>query len=279
MIAALPYTSRLADADFALLVLAAEQAFSADSNNLQPQFDPKFGSWQVEGWITGVDAVFKLGRLAILPREVFYGWLLRKGSFYVIAIRGTGDPMEWWIDTLWMLRRAHPYAGRVETGFWSVYESLKLNGEPISSILKAPPISIQPNALTVVGHSLGAAVATYLTFDLAKVLGKHKVQGVFIASPHPGDKTFAKAFGEMAPQHVMYRNVRDIVPCVPLSIPFIADYSAIPNVQKLSAAKVGLQIKGGLAAQHHVLTYFALMEPNLLTELRQRFGTAVSYIR
>jgi hypothetical protein len=83
----------------------------------------------------------------------------------------------------------------------------------------------------------------------------------------------------MVPQHIMYRNVRDIVPRVPLSIPFIADYSAVSNVQKLSASKVGLQIKGGFAAQHHVLTYFALMEPNLLAELRQRFGTAVSYIK
>ena len=276
MIATLPYTSRLADADFALLALAAEQVFSTDSTSLQPKFDPKFGSWQVEGWITGVDAVFKLGRLAILPREVFYGWLLRKGSFYVIAIRGTGDPMEWWIDALWMLRRAHPYAGRVETGFWSVYESLKLNGTAIATALQHFTWE-QP--LTVVGHSLGAALSTYLTFDLAKAFGKDKVQGVFIASPHPGDKTFAKAFGEMAPQHIMYRNVRDIVPRVPLSIPFIADYSAVPNVQKLSANKAGLEITGGFAAQHHVLTYFALMEPNLLTELRQRFGAAVSYIR
>jgi alpha-beta hydrolase superfamily lysophospholipase len=276
MIATLPYTSRLADADFALLALAAEQVFSTDSTSLQPKFDPKFGSWQVEGWITGVDAVFKLGRLAILPREVFYGWLLRKGSFYVIAIRGTGDPMEWWIDALWMLRRAHPYAGRVETGFWSVYESLKLNGTAIATALQHFTWE-QP--LTVVGHSLGAALSTYLTFDLAKAFGKDKVQGVFIASPHPGDKTFAKAFGEMAPQHIMYRNVRDIVPRVPLSIPFIADYSAVPNVQKLSANKAGLEITGGFAAQHHVLTYFALMEPNLLTELRQRFGAAVSYIK
>ena len=276
MIAALPYTSRLANADFALLALAAEQAFSANPTDLQPKFDPKFGSWQIEGWITGVDTAFKLGRLAVLPQEVFYGWLLRRGSSYVIAIRGTGDPMEWWIDTLWMLRRAHPYAGRVETGFWSVYESLKLNGTAITTALQ---YFTWEQPLTVVGHSLGAALSTYLTFDLAKAFGKDKVQGVFIASPHPGDKTFAKAFGEMVPQHIMYRNVRDIVPRVPLSIPFIADYSAVSNVQKLSASKVGLQIKGGFAAQHHVLTYFALMEPNLLAELRQRFGTAVSYIK
>ncbi len=55
---------------------------------------------------------------------------------------------------------ASPIAGKVESGFWSVAASMRLDGKPLENIAKDGPI-------TVVGHSLGAAVATYVSLELA----------------------------------------------------------------------------------------------------------------
>ncbi len=262
----------MSDADVALLSLAAEQAFAANQAALTPSLPDFWSDWTIQGWITGTDTAFSVGRFKLAQRDVFYGWLLERKGEFVAAIRGTGSPLEWWIDSLWMPRRAHPVAGRVESGFWSVYQSMRIGKTPISQIH-----DWTNGKLTIVGHSLGAALATYLTFDVAQEAGSD-VRGIFVASPHPGDKRFSAAFGKTAPNHVLYRNMRDVVPRVPVSVPFLIDYAAVPNVQELSAVKSGIRVQGGWGAQHHVFTYFALMQPDRLPWLRQQFGSRVGYL-
>jgi hypothetical protein len=50
---------------------------------------------------------------------------------------------------------------------------------------------IGAGAVTVIGHSLGSALATYLTYDLAKAL-KEKVSACLFASPRSGNKTWVE---------------------------------------------------------------------------------------
>lgn len=242
------------EVDLAFLALYAEDAFSASrtyagASLLSPPPDPRLSpDWTILGTLTATDAIFGPGSLRLSSERVFYGWLLECRGEFVVAIRGTGDAMEWAIDGAFMPRSAHPVAGRVETGFWSVYASMQIDGKPLVSLLERAhgPIS-------VVGHSLGAAVATYAAFDLARAGGD--IRGTFIASPRPGDGAFSKAFGQAVPKHTMYRNEDDVVP----RVPFWFGYTAVPNVVSLSAAKEGVRIDGGLAGQHHILSYAALM--------------------
>jgi triacylglycerol lipase len=240
------------DVELAILALYAEDAFQAarrapgaDLARVAP--DPRLApKWTVVGTLTGTDALMRLGRHKIGARKVFYGWRLQiQGGHTVLAIRGTGTKLEWLIDCAFAPRAAHPVAGRVESGFWDVFTSLRLDGKPLTSIAAGEPI-------TVVGHSLGAALATYAALELARAGAK--VRGVFVASPHPGDAEFCKAFGAAVPDHVMYRNVADLVP----RVPFWFGYSSVPNVVTLSAAGIGFKITGGPAGQHHVLSYVAL---------------------
>lgn len=254
----------LTDAELALLALYAEDAFQmarrrsgADLTWVAP--DPRLAPrWRVVGTLTAVDALIRIGRHKIGARRVFYGWLLRsRGGRLALAIRGTATRVEWAIDCMFAPRTAHPMAGRVESGFWDVYASMQLDGRPLTSIAKDAG-----EPITVVGHSLGAALATYASFELAKAGAT--VRGVFVASPRPGDKAFSEAFGAAVPDHMMYRNAADLVP----RVPFWFGYSDVPKVTVLSPSKAGITITGGPAGQHHVLSYVALMDRRSLKSFK-----------
>ena len=81
------------------------------------------------------------------------------------------------------------------------------------------------------------------------------VSARMIASPHPGDGDFARAFGSAVPDHVAYVNTDDLVPTVPT----LFGYTHVPNVVTLDPAALGVQLDGGPAADHHVLSYVAMM--------------------
>lgn len=269
-----------ADWELALLALYAEDAFQAarsvpgaDLARVAP--DPRLATrWTVLGVLTGTDAVLRIGRCKLGTRTVFYGWLLRgRSGELVLAIRGTATRVEWLIDGLFAPRSAHSIAGRVESGFWDVFSSLRLNGKPVTDIARAGA-----GLITVVGHSLGAALATYASLELAQAGAA--VRGIFVGSPHPGDAAFCKAFGAAVPDHVAYRNASDYVPCVP----FWFGYSHVPNVVTLSAAPAGVRVTGGPAGQHHVLSYAALMSRGAALKsfkalpIDQRFLDCIQYL-
>lgn len=246
----------------AFLALYAEDCFqtarAAGGNLAAPRPDPRLSpDWRILGTLTAVDAPFRIGRHKLFPRKVFYGWRLQKIATgeIVLAIRGTQSMAEWAIDGLISPRRPHAVAGRVHDGFADLAASLRVDDKPLASIAEDGPI-------TVVGHSLGAALATLVSFELARAGAK--VRGVFVASPRVGDAMFARAFGAVVPDHVMLRNAADLVP----KVPAFFGYSDVPNVVTLSAAKAGITITGGLPGQHHVLSYAALRDRNALAAFR-----------
>lgn len=259
------------DWDLAFLALYAEDAFctarAAGLDLLRVRPDPRLAPrWTILGTLTAVDAPLRVGRHKLWPRRVFYGWYLRGPQGQrVLAIRGTQRLSEWAIDGLFAPRTAHPVAGKVPQGFWDLYASMLVDGKPLSSIAAGERI-------TVVGHSLGAALATYVSLELAKAAERDKaagkpaaiVRGVFVASPRPGDAEFSKAFGRGVPDHVAYVNAADVVP----RVPFWFDYSPVPNVITLSSAKAGIRITGGVGGQHHVVSYAAMMNRKSLASFK-----------
>lgn len=223
--------------------------------------------WRVRGSITGQDAIFRDGPMQ-LGERVFYGWLLESlvlPQHYALVIRGTEGIIEWVIDAEFCPRAAHPVAGEVESGFWGLYQTLRY--QPINTTESLPLSSIArevgPGWIAVIGHSLGAALATYAAFDLAADLGSH-VHGCFVASPRPGNDAFARAFSQRVPHHLMLENVSDVVP----KVPFGFGYCSVPNVQQLSAKTSGINLCEGLVCQHHAIIYGALCDPSLLDSFK-----------
>jgi triacylglycerol lipase len=247
-------TSLSESAKLALLALYAEDAF-ATAHNVPgaaldaPLADPRLSpDWTVCGVLSAQDAIRSWYQVEVLDQRVFYGWHLQGPGGHVLAIRGTGDIPEWLIDAeSWPERIAHPAAGEVETGFWSVYSTLQCDGKPLSELSLTGPV-------TVVGHSLGAAIATYAAYDLRRA--GMDASAVLIASPRPGDARFAAAFGAVVP-HRAYVNVRDLVPRLP---PLWLGYESVPNLTLLDGRALGVSVTGGLPGEHHVLTYVAMMD-------------------
>lgn len=263
---------RQADAELAFLALYAEDAFAAARNApgadlVQVAPDPRLSpDWAIRGTLTAVDSVPGLGE-----QRVFYGWLLERAGRFVLAIRGTEDAAEWAIDGLFWPRTVPGIPGSVEMGFWSVAETLKIDGKPLAELA-----GIANGPITVVGHSLGAAVTAIAAYRLAEA--GMTVSARMIASPHPGDGDFARAFGSRVPDHVAYVNTDDLVPTVPA----LFGYTHVPHVVELDPAALGVQLDGGAPADHHVLSYVAMMSRTAFKSFRplsadQKFVDCVKF--
>jgi triacylglycerol lipase len=72
--------------------------------------------------------------------------------------------------------------------------------------------------VTICGHSLGSAVATYLSFDVAKLLGA-RASACLFASPRTGDLAWTTAYAATAATCRLMNYILDVVPYVPLDAP------------------------------------------------------------
>lgn len=250
--------------DCALLCLAAEDTYCGAKktargplSDLPP--DPRLSpAWRVCGTITAQDAILLVGPLQIGAERVPYGWLLQStadSTAFALVSRGTEGAVEWVEDAGWVPMTAHPVRGRVETGFWRIFATMELDGKPlVTEVLNR----VGSGRLVVTGHSLGAPLMTFAAFELSDALGS-RLKARLIASPHPGDAEFSKAFGERVPDHLMWANDADKVPTVPAWF----DYRPVPRVETLDAGASGIEITGGWAGQHHCLTYASLINRSL----------------
>ena len=174
--------------DYGFLVAFAEGMYVDGST--APHDEPRIAAagWDVVGHLLAFDSV--LLDAAALPagalkavqlgKTVFYGFLARNRAAparYAAAVRGTSGFSEWVIDAEFVPRDAPSSPGaKVEQGFWGIYASMTLvglDGVPIGA--KAADgiaeVVVGGATVTVCGHSLGSAIATYLSFDVAKLLG------------------------------------------------------------------------------------------------------------
>jgi hypothetical protein len=254
-------------AQYALLVMCAEDMYDdlADHNkgNQTPPIDPRVSAnWTVVGFITAVDALADAQALGLGTR-FYYGFLAcsnADNTQYAAVIRGTANPSEW-IEDIEFVPKPAPanMAGTVENGFFSIYATM--NYTPVDSATLMPVIdgiaaAVGANQLTVLGHSLGSALATYLALDLS-ISGKlqNSLSACLFASPRAGDATFAGDFDAKVGNYKVYDYALDIVPKVPLFF----DYSALPKATAFEAADAQAVIQHTLGGNHHAICYAAMI--------------------
>lgn len=243
------------DVAFAVPVLYAEAAFTDPSVQEPPLPAWLARAYKLHFYVLGTDAIWR-ERLEIGERQVFYGWLLESltlaGSF-VLAIRGTADPIEWIIDAEG-LQRTYPLGGRVEDGFAGVATSLiaRIPGSGRDAPLVSSVAKCVKNGRCVgAGHSLGAAVITIVVPDIADALLNGRTALRAFASPHPGDDAFCRLAAARVPDARAYVHEPDLVTRVPTSVPLIGEYSSLANLITLPAGG----IKDNPLANHHLVSY------------------------
>lgn len=166
--------------------------------------------YAVAGWLVGEDVV-----LGIDTGRTFWGWLLLSDTDAVVVLRGTEDASEWGADIEGWPIESRGLPGLVENGFASIYETLELTSANVrGSAVTAIAAAVGARSVTVTGHSLGACLAEYLTYELAGAL-PGRVCGRYFESPRPGDAAFAMAFQMRVADYTVWRYAPDVVPDVP----------------------------------------------------------------
>ena len=143
----------------------------------------------------------------------------------VAVIRGTDTLLEWLHDASYLMMPS-PIAGShgfTEDGFTAVYRSLRI-GQGNGSLSAKDSIKscIETGAatsVTVCGHSLGGALATLLTLDVALNTSCHAPTAYTYASPRTGDHIFAGSCNAAIPSCYRIANRQDLVPKLPPILP------------------------------------------------------------
>lgn len=252
------------DARLGLLAAYALDMFpGAGSRILEPPPDPRLSpDWTLRGYLTACDALMSRRMALGFGGRAFYGFLaesaVRPGTF-AVAIRGTADIVEWAIDAKFV-QRSHPAGGSVESGFYGLFQSMRYRppGGPDEDVGPGIAKAVGKGALTVIGHSLGAPLATFVALDLARNYGPTPRARLF-ASPRPGDQAFADAFAVHVPDAVGYAYERDEVPEVPFGFGYLPLHcQRLITVQDSQAV-----IRDNPAAAHHLYCYLAALDYGL----------------
>jgi hypothetical protein len=224
------------------------------ANQLTPPPDTRIAAegWKLVAYIVARDALFQSGKSVIGGTEAYYGFLAQSAtdlSSFVAVVRGTNGMLEWVEDAEFMPMTHPGLAGAtVEQGFWGIYASMRLidpNGRQIGASAADGKVSAAANGiasavgagmLTVIGHSLGSALSTYLAFDLADParLGA-RVSACLFASPQTGDGAFVMAFDKAVADYRVFNYVLDVVPRVPMG----PGYATLPRGNGAPTRDVG----------------------------------------
>ncbi|GAP98980.1 lipase [Leptolyngbya sp. NIES-2104] len=151
----------------------------------------------------------------VKPTQAFIGFALTTSEHNLIVFRGTSNPKEWIANfqaTQSDYLQAGTKRGRVHTGFLRLYEQLSEQVRQVANQLN-PALPC-----FVVGHSLGGALATLATADLAQNSKlKNQLRLYSYAAPRVGDRAFVQYLNTIAPNNYRIINLADIVPMVPPS--------------------------------------------------------------
>ncbi|MCW3466970.1 lipase family protein [Chitinophaga nivalis] len=198
---------------------------------------------------------------------------------YVIVFRGTQNDFEYAADkqiALVQFNEIYNKTGLVAKGFYSIFQSGRIvlpgdntfNPVSLSQVAADPqkymPTTGGPKKITVTGHSLGAAVATYFAAAAAFKLEKYLSLDTF-ASPMTGDKTFtAFATGKIGESNRIY-NEEDSVPKLPV-LPDLKGNNIYTHViggfriDSTNNSNVNHDPKTGRACAHQLPVYRYLLE-------------------
>jgi hypothetical protein len=142
-----------------------------------------------------------------------FGFVVREdrtGSV-IVAIRGTQTPREWMAN---FTAVPQPFSlardfGLVHLGFEMMERSVR---DSIAAALGNIPADTR---VTVIGHSLGGAMANLAAVDLKRNMGRKVVDCCTFGGPRVGKFIFRSKFNEFIPECYRVTNRGDIVPHVP----------------------------------------------------------------
>jgi triacylglycerol lipase len=266
-----PQVEQRQAADWMLLVADVGDAYLTAPNDLRPAF-PHWKSlppqWQVDGYVIGDDHV-PLHANVGAPRPSMHGVVASTRDAhgspeYVVLLRGTVGAREWEIDAFAPHRAAPwPDSGHVPAGFLDLYESLTflpVVGDAMPGrAAQALHDRIGTAPVTVIGHSAGAVLGTYLSMDLALDDTTNRIAGRFFASARPGDAAYADAYLRVVPDHRVFNNVRDLVPDLPPG--FGRDgYKPLRQVTPLDPSQRRVPLRDSAGCNHHAVSYAALLD-------------------
>jgi hypothetical protein len=136
-----------------------------------------------------------------------------------VSFRGSVNIYNW-IDDI-QISKISPYNDStisVGKGFYKAYNYIKpelINNLPILSN------KYNTNKILIVGHSLGGAMCTLMTYDIITLFPQYSMSySITFGSPRVGNSIFAESFNKYASTFTHYRitHYYDIVPHVPEEI-------------------------------------------------------------
>ncbi len=158
----------------------------------------------------------------------------------VLAFRGSEETgIDDWITDLKFIPAAFPYgdpkntAIRVHDGFIEAYRSIR---EAMFKVAKDSPLK----AVICTGHSLGGALATLCAVDIQYNLPAKQVNAYTFGSPRVGNPDFVRFYNRHVPQTYRIVNGVDIVPSLPLDIPFLVDYEHVGQLCQFGDTQISL---------------------------------------
>ena len=191
---------------------------------------------------------------------VSYGFLATSNTTkeLVVAIRGTADFTEWLEDADFVMGNSpiEGGIGQTEQGFSAVYKTLKAS--PWKNLVEAIQMLLTngvAESVTICGHSLGAALATLLSLDLA-ITASHQAQTWLYASPRVGNEAFVAIYNDLVPDSFRVVNTDDPVPKVPAPVGAL-HYSHVNDLYELTPTPGKISLDPFY--QHHLTTYLYLM--------------------
>ena len=255
----------------ALLAMYAEDMSGGGGAVLAPPIDPRCaGEWTLLGHLVAKNALLG-GQKIQLGDATYYGFvaLNRNDAMNVVAVvRGTEMPVEW-LENIEGLLIDRPDIGWVEQGFDSIYGSMtyvplnaasaaSAQASAASAIAELLPVGA---TVTVIGHSLGAALASYLMLDLATVPRRsYRVEGSLFACPRAGGGNFVQKVDNTVDAYRVYNYMRDLVPHVPPSLPLPINFESFPQTIWIKAVDAQAVIRDDLACNHHAYCYAAMLD-------------------
>jgi Lipase (class 3) len=184
----------------------------------------------------------------------------------VIAIRGTEGIDEWIHDALF-LQVTCPFlagAGHTEDGFTAMYNSLRTDVTPtsptVAGALASLPFKQPVSSLTICGHSLGGALATLLSLDVAANTSFKNPTAYTYASPRTGDPAFTSTYDQVVKNSFRIANRLDLVPKLPLP-PMYDHVLALYELRPIQMLPLPpkILVQPTIPCQHSLDTYLHLM--------------------
>ncbi|NBD23954.1 lipase family protein [Paenibacillus glycinis] len=144
-------------------------------------------------------------------KEELFGFVLESDRGVILAFRGTISPTDWITDMIAQQVAFKPIGKGclAHRGFTDVYMSAR---DTIFRLLKETPAE---KPLFVTGHSLGGALATLASVDIAVNRKTASLITYTYGSPRVGDPGFVRRYNAAVPVSFRVQNEFDVVPHLP----------------------------------------------------------------